>query len=85
MSLATRLFPRDERQPAQPLDVRGLLMLSPGLAALLYGVTTGGDRGDFGSPGALVPLLLGVGLIGAFVLRTLTARHPLSPMEKLHG
>jgi EmrB/QacA subfamily drug resistance transporter len=77
LALSSRLFPRDQRQPAQPLDVRGLLMLSPGLAALLYGVTTGGDRGDFGSPEALVPLLLGVALIGAFVFRALTARHPL--------
>ncbi|WP_433465596.1 DHA2 family efflux MFS transporter permease subunit [Spirillospora sp. CA-128828] len=75
--LASRLFPRDVRAEPKPLDLPGLLTLSPGIAALLYGVTTGGDRGGFGSAGVLVPLLAGGGLIAAFVVRALTARHPL--------
>ncbi|WP_433475639.1 DHA2 family efflux MFS transporter permease subunit [Spirillospora sp. CA-142024] len=77
VALASRLFPRDVPTEPKPLDVPGLLTLSPGIAALLYGVTTGGDRGGFGSAGVLVPLVAGAGLLVAFAVRALTARHPL--------
>ncbi|WP_433243207.1 DHA2 family efflux MFS transporter permease subunit [Actinomadura nitritigenes] len=77
VALAARVFPHDAAGARTPLDVAGLLMLSPGLAALLYGVTTGGDRGDFGSARVLVPLAAGALLVAGFVLRALTVRHPL--------
>jgi EmrB/QacA subfamily drug resistance transporter len=75
--LAARLLRRDETQPARPLDVPGLLALSPGLALLIYGLSTGGERGDFTAPGALLPAVAGLLLTAAFVARGLTARHPL--------
>ncbi|WP_433331172.1 DHA2 family efflux MFS transporter permease subunit [Spirillospora sp. CA-294931] len=77
LALASRVFPPDVPEPRRRLDVPGLLMLSPGLAALIYGVTTGGERGDFGDPGVLLPLLAGVALVVAFVGRGLTASDPL--------
>ncbi|MEU9867129.1 DHA2 family efflux MFS transporter permease subunit [Actinomadura sp. NPDC048021] len=77
VALAARLFPRDAPAEAKPLDIPGLLTLSPGIAAVLYGVTTGGDRGAFGSPGVVAPMAAGGVLIAAFVVRALTARHPL--------
>ncbi|TDD79520.1 DHA2 family efflux MFS transporter permease subunit [Actinomadura darangshiensis] len=77
VALASRLFPRDVPAERKRLDVPGLLTLSPGIAALLYGVTEGGDRGDFGSAGVLVPLFAGAVLIVAFAGRALTARDPL--------
>ncbi|MBX6769922.1 MAG: DHA2 family efflux MFS transporter permease subunit, partial [Actinomadura rubrobrunea] len=49
--LGLRVFPRDEPAAGRRLDVPGLLLLSPGLAALIYGVTAGGERGDLASPG----------------------------------
>ncbi|WP_327297423.1 MULTISPECIES: DHA2 family efflux MFS transporter permease subunit [unclassified Streptomyces] len=75
--LAARLLRRDEPQPAQPLDVPGLLMLSPGLALLIYGLSTGGAHGDFTAPGALLPAVAGLLLTAGFVARGLTARYPL--------
>ncbi|MQY05173.1 DHA2 family efflux MFS transporter permease subunit [Actinomadura macrotermitis] len=75
--LAWRLFPADGPARRRPLDFAGLALLSPGLAALVYGVTAGGERGDFAAPGALVPLLAGVLLIALFVVRALKAEHPL--------
>ncbi|MFC9971979.1 DHA2 family efflux MFS transporter permease subunit [Spirillospora sp. NPDC127200] len=75
--LAARLFPRDGAPERRPLDVLGLLLLSPGLAALIYGVTAGGERGDFGSAGVLAPMLGGTALAAAFVVRAMTARNPL--------
>ncbi|NDU73796.1 DHA2 family efflux MFS transporter permease subunit [Actinomadura sp. DSM 109109] len=77
VALASRLFPRDAPAEPKPLDVPGLLMLSPGIAAVLYGVTAGGDRGAFASPGVAVPIAAGVALVAAFAVRALTARHPL--------
>ncbi|SPT60794.1 DHA2 family efflux MFS transporter permease subunit [Actinomadura madurae] len=82
VALAARLFPRDAPAERTPLDVPGLLMLSPGIAAVLYGVTTGGDHGGFGSAGVLVPLVAGVLLVAAFAVRALTARNPLIDLRQ---
>ncbi|EST28311.1 DHA2 family efflux MFS transporter permease subunit [Streptomyces roseochromogenus] len=68
---------------AARLDLPGLLMLSPGLALLLYGLARGGERGDFGAPGALVPTLAGVALAAGFVRRALTASAPLLDLRLL--
>ncbi|GAB3972598.1 MFS transporter [Actinoallomurus acanthiterrae] len=75
--LAGRMFRAETPQPGHRLDVPGLLMLSPGLAAMIYGLATGGEHGDFGSAGVFVPTALGAALVVAFVIRGLTARHPL--------
>ncbi|MFF0221888.1 hypothetical protein [Streptomyces sp. NPDC004629] len=48
-----------------------------GLALLLFGLARGGERGDVGAPGTLVPALTGVLLAAVFVRRALTAREPL--------
>ncbi|MDP9843373.1 DHA2 family efflux MFS transporter permease subunit [Streptosporangium lutulentum] len=75
--LAVRLLRRDEPQPVRRLDVPGLLMLSPGLALLIYGLSAGGERGDFTAPGAILPAVAGLLLTAGFVARGVTARHPL--------
>ncbi|WP_018654299.1 DHA2 family efflux MFS transporter permease subunit [Actinomadura flavalba] len=75
--LAGRIFPADTDQERRPLDVPGLLMLSPGLALLIFAVTSGGEGGGFLKAHVLVPLLVSVVLLGAFVRRALTAAHPL--------
>ncbi|GGR69692.1 MULTISPECIES: DHA2 family efflux MFS transporter permease subunit [Streptomyces] len=85
--LAARLLPKDApRAPGtgRPrLDLPGLLMLSPGLALLLYGLSRGGERGDFTAPGALLPTLAGAVLAAAFVRRALTVRAPLLDLRLL--
>ena len=70
-------------QPTPPrkgayLDVAGLALLSPGLAALLYGLTEAGNQGGFDHLAVLLPLALGALLLGGFVLHALrTDRPPL--------
>ncbi|KOV61461.1 multidrug transporter [Streptomyces sp. MMG1121] len=90
LALAVRLLPRDEPEARgrgtarrQRLDVPGLLMLSPGLALLLYGLARGGERSDFTAPGALLPTLAGAVLTAAFVRRALTVREPLLDLRLL--
>jgi len=48
------------------LDVRGLLLLSPGIAVFLYGMSEAGGNGGFGSPRTSVAVLAGLALIGLF-------------------
>ena len=48
------------------LDVRGLLLLSPGIAVFLYGMSEASGHGGFGSPRTSVAVLAGLALIGLF-------------------
>jgi EmrB/QacA subfamily drug resistance transporter len=67
--LALRLLPRGEApQPSQRLDRRGLLLLSPGLAAFVYGLAETSADGGAGSARALAPMLAGAALIAAFAV-----------------
>ncbi|TJZ52940.1 DHA2 family efflux MFS transporter permease subunit [Streptomyces piniterrae] len=84
--LGARFFRRDTPQPTSRLDLPGLLTLSPGLALLIYGLSTGAERHTFTTAGVLLPTLLGAALVVAFVIRALTARDPLIDLRLLrHG
>ena len=58
------------------LDVLGLALLSPALAAILYGVTEVGIRGGFGHVIVIAPLAVGIALLGAFAFHALHTRRP---------
>jgi EmrB/QacA subfamily drug resistance transporter len=75
--LAVRYLPRETGRRGQRLDVTGLLLLSPGLAALIYGLSELGDRGGFPHPIVLVPMIGGAVLLAAFALHALRAAEPL--------
>ncbi|MCK2240612.1 MULTISPECIES: DHA2 family efflux MFS transporter permease subunit [unclassified Crossiella] len=74
--LALRLFPPDDALTPRRLDLPGLLMLSPGLALVLYGVTVGGEHGDF-TAGTLLAIVAGLVLVGGFLVRARVIRDPL--------
>ncbi len=78
LALAWRgLKPSIPREGAY-LDVTGLALLSPGLAAILYAVTQAGIKGGFDHTIVLAPLAIGVALLGVFALHALrTPRPPL--------
>ncbi|MCP2340233.1 DHA2 family efflux MFS transporter permease subunit [Actinomadura rupiterrae] len=67
--LAARFLPRDERGPGRTrLDVLGLALLSPGLAALVYGL----------SESSWLAMGAGVALVGGYAVHALrTSRTPL--------
>ncbi|MGW6918934.1 DHA2 family efflux MFS transporter permease subunit [Kitasatospora sp. NPDC054939] len=82
--LAARLLPRDGAAgPGRRLDLPGLLMLSPGLAALIYGLATGAENGGLARPATLVPTLAGAALVTGFVVRALTTRSALLDLRLL--
>ncbi|ADP82445.1 MDR family MFS transporter [Pseudofrankia inefficax] len=67
--LALRNLPDDRPAPGSRtrLDVVGLLLLSPGVAAVIYGLSRVEGSAGFASAEVLAPLFAGLGLVGAFV------------------
>ncbi|MEV2273315.1 MDR family MFS transporter [Nonomuraea africana] len=74
--LAWRAMPSGRPQGRPPLDVLGLVLLSPGLAALVYGLTQIGGAGGrgFGSTVSVISLVAGVGLVTVFARHALRTR-----------
>ena len=67
IAAARRLLPEARPQLGERLDLRGLALLSPGIALFLYGVSEAGSAGGFANAGTLVAALLGLALVAAFV------------------
>jgi DHA2 family multidrug resistance protein len=76
--LAAIVFPKDRATPSETFDVVGLLLLSPGLATLLYGISSIPSRSTLADRHVWIPAAIGLALIGGFVLHVLSrADHPL--------
>jgi len=71
--LAWRLMPAYPRSRRSRLDGVGLALLSPGIAAILYGLAQVGAQDGFGHATVLVPVLGGLALVVAFTARAATA------------
>jgi EmrB/QacA subfamily drug resistance transporter len=69
--LAWRLMPAFPGSGRLRLDAAGLALVSPGIAAVVYGLAQVGVAGGFGHPSVLIPLLGGLALIIAFTLHAL--------------
>ena len=74
LALAARVLPAaDVRRARPPLDLGGLLLLSPGLAALVYGLSELGIEGGFGSWRVIAGLAAGALLLVGFVMHARAA------------
>ncbi len=65
--LAWRLLPDTARRRGGGLDLRGLALLSPGIAIFVYGMSEAGAAGGFGAGRALPGITLGLALVALFV------------------
>jgi EmrB/QacA subfamily drug resistance transporter len=76
---ALRLLPRDVASPAKAgrLDAIGLALVASGLVGITYGLAESGTAGSLLADAVLVPFLLGVALVAAFVIRALRIDNPL--------
>ncbi|WP_416979728.1 DHA2 family efflux MFS transporter permease subunit [Streptomyces sp. T028] len=74
---ATVVLPKDAPEPSETFDLVGMLLMSPGLALFLYGVSSIPGEGTAASVKVLLPGLLGLGLIAAFVGWAFRPEHPL--------
>ncbi|PZG24049.1 MFS transporter [Micromonospora craterilacus] len=70
-------LPKDNPEPSESFDFVGMLMLSPGLALFLYGVSSLPEAGTFADSGVWLPMLIGAALVVAFVLYSFRPQHPL--------
>lgn len=76
--LAGIVFPRDHPARSETFDVIGGLLLSPGLATFLFAVSSVPRCGTLADRRVLVPAVIGLALIAAFVVHALhRADHPL--------
>jgi len=67
--LAWRLLPEGGRRAGRRLDLGGLVLLSPGLALLVYGMSEAGSAGGFGSERAVSGIATGAALVVLFAWR----------------
>jgi EmrB/QacA subfamily drug resistance transporter len=70
-------LPRDNPEPSESFDFLGMLMLSPGLALFLYGVSSLPETGTITATKVWVTMLIGALLVVGFVLYSFRPRHPL--------
>jgi EmrB/QacA subfamily drug resistance transporter len=74
---ALLVLPKDAPHPSESFDFIGMLMMSPGLALFLYGVSSIPAEGKVGTPKVLVPALIGLALVIGFVFYSFKPKHPL--------
>jgi EmrB/QacA subfamily drug resistance transporter len=75
---ASLVLPSDSPQPSESFDFVGMLLLSPGLALFLFGVSSlPQEGGDITAPRVWVSMLVGVVLMLTFVWHAFRPEHPL--------
>jgi EmrB/QacA subfamily drug resistance transporter len=77
MVYAFVVLPKDAPHPSETFDFIGMLMMSPGLALLLYGVSSIPEKGTVASGKVLIPGIVGLLLVLAFVVYSFKPAHPL--------
>ena len=74
---ALRLLPKDAPEGAERLDLLGLVLVAAGVVGVTYGLAESGGAGTLASASVLVPLVAGLVLVAAFVVRALRIPFPL--------
>ncbi|HEX5815248.1 MAG TPA: MDR family MFS transporter [Methylomirabilota bacterium] len=80
MLLLRGALPVGQRRP-HALDYPGLALFSIGVSALLIGIMEAGRVGRWTGPDVLVPLVVAVATLGAFVVVERRAREPIVPLR----
>ena len=73
LALGPVLLPSYGGRPGHRLDAVGFLLLTPGVALVAFGLSRVGGEDGFATTSAWLPLGIGVGLLGAFVVGALRA------------
>jgi EmrB/QacA subfamily drug resistance transporter len=74
---ALRVLPTVEPQKTDRLDYLGLALMAIGLPLITYGLTEVGTTGTFTSTKVIVPIVIGLVLVTAFVVHALRVPRPL--------
>jgi EmrB/QacA subfamily drug resistance transporter len=76
-----RILPKDVPSPGHRLDLLGLALLSPSLALIIYGLAESSTEGGFGHTKVLVPMGVGVVLLGFWFAHTVRTSDPLIDLK----
>ena len=74
---ALRILPEGKSESSRRLDYRGLAYMAVGLPLLTYGLAEVGSTGGFTSGKVIIPILVGLALIGVFAVHALRVPNPL--------
>ena len=87
LAYAAKVLPKDEVAPSESFDFLGMLLLSPGLALFLFGVSSIPGEGTVFAARVLVSAAVGLVLIVLFVVRFFARRleHPLIDLHLFHN
>jgi EmrB/QacA subfamily drug resistance transporter len=66
----------------QSLDIIGILLLSPAFAILIYGITQINSHGGSNSSAVIIPLMIGMAFMAAFIVYALRTKN--APVLDLH-
>ncbi len=84
MALSLRSMPTQKVPGRSRLDWLGLLLLSPGCAAIVYGLAESGTYNGFGNGHVIVPTVIGAALLAGFAVNALrTSQVPLIDLRLL--
>jgi EmrB/QacA subfamily drug resistance transporter len=79
------VLPKDTPEPSESFDFIGMLMLSPGLALFLFGVSSLPEEGTMSATKVWLPMLVGGLLVIGFVFYSFKPRHPLLDLRLLRN
>ncbi|WP_309238312.1 DHA2 family efflux MFS transporter permease subunit [Actinoplanes aureus] len=79
------VLPKDNPEPSESFDFIGMLMLSPGLALFLFGVSSLPEEGTISATRVWLPMLVGGLLVIGFVLYSFKPAHPLLDLRLLRN
>src|SRR5262249_22876187 len=74
---SSRILPRDTTSKHEPFDALGLILLSPRLALVIYGLAQSTSAGGFSAPEVWATALVGFIFLGLFVWHGLRTPHAL--------
>jgi EmrB/QacA subfamily drug resistance transporter len=81
MLLSWRILPKDNPENAERFDFAGMLMVSPGLAALIFGVSNIPSAGGVTELEVWLPAVAGIVLLLAFLRHAARVPHPLIDLK----
>jgi EmrB/QacA subfamily drug resistance transporter len=81
LGVGATLFPRSPGGGTTRLDVRGLMLLPPGIALIVLG--TSAAQGSFLEPTSSIPTIAGVAFVAGFVAHAVRAPSPLLDVRLL--
>src|SRR4051812_27010334 len=65
--MSLRILPRDVPKPSERLDWIGLALLSPGLAAIIFGLAKAGQNSGFAHAIVVIPVIVGALALATFI------------------